>query len=63
MKENISSSLQNLISQSNVNLCAQRVHMVLLAALRSGKLDAAIEKVEGTISSILDTICEDEKPE
>lgn len=62
MKTKISSSLDNAIKKSNIDLCALRVHMVLVAALSSGNLDAAIEKFEATINSVIDTFS-DEKSE
>lgn len=62
MKTEISSTLDNAIKKSNINLCATRVQLVLVAALTNGNLDAAIEKFESTISSVIDTFT-DEKSE
>lgn len=60
MKTKINSSLENAVSKSNIDLCASRVHLVLLAAFSVGKLDAAIEKFDVTINSVVDTITDEQ---
>lgn len=60
MKKQLSSSLEVAVSKSNIDLCASRVHMVLLAAYKDGKLDSAIETMENAINSVVSTITDEQ---
>lgn len=60
MKTKITASLETAISKSNIDLCASRVHLVLVAAFSSGNLDSAIEKFEATINSVVDTLTDEQ---